>query len=145
MKSNVNLVGAGKQTILQKTAGVQTRFVVDADYGELKLTVENSDGFEIGMKVQITDKNKSSCWDVSTAYITDIQENVIYIGDYLIRDYRADQEGLISNASSVIEVIDAENVSISGLTADGNRSENYRADGCNSCLLYTSPSPRDRS
>ena len=74
MKSNVNLVGAGKQTILQKTAGVQTRFVVDADYGELKLTVENSDGFEIGMKVQITDKNKSSCWDVSTAYITDIQD-----------------------------------------------------------------------
>lgn len=136
MKSNVSLVGAGKQTILQKTAGVQTRFVVDADYGELKLTVENSDGFEIGMKMQITDKNKSSCWDVSTAYITDIQDNVIYIGDYLIRDYRADQEGLISNASSVIEVIDAQNVSISGLTTDGNRSENYKADGCNSAGIY---------
>ncbi len=53
-----------------------------------------------------------------------------------MRDYRADQEGLISNASSVIEVIGAENVSISNLTADGNRSENFKADGCNSAGVY---------
>lgn len=132
MKSNVKLVGSGDQTILKKAKGVQTRFIVDADYGELKLTVENSDGFEIGMKVQVTDKNQSSCWNVSTAYITDVQENIIYIDDYLIRDYRSDQDGLISNASSVIEFIGAENASVSNLTVDGNRSENTKADGCNS-------------
>ncbi|MCA1760222.1 MAG: right-handed parallel beta-helix repeat-containing protein, partial [Bacteroidales bacterium] len=34
--------------------------------------------------------------------------------------------------SSVIEVIGAENVLISNLTADGNRAENFFADGCNS-------------
>jgi len=136
MRSNIHLVGAGEQTILKKTAGVQTRFIVDADYGELKLTVENSNGFDIGMKVQITDEDQNSCWDVSTAYITDIQDNVIYIDDYLVRDYRADREGLVSNASSVIEVIGAENVGISNLTADGNRPENYKADGCNSAGVY---------
>ena len=132
MKSNVNLIGSGEQTILKKAKGVQSRFIVDADYAELKLTVENSDGFEIGMKVQVTDKDQSSCWNVSTAYITDIQENVIYIDDYLIRDYRSDQDGLVSNASSVIEFIGVENASVSNLTADGNRSENFKADGCNS-------------
>lgn len=132
MKSNVKLVGSGKETVLKRTSGVQTKFVVDADYGELKLTVENSDGFEIGMKVQVTDDEKSSCWDVSTAYICDIVDNVIYIDDYLIRDYRSDKNGLISNASSVIEVINAENASISNLTLDGNRTENFFADGCNS-------------
>jgi polygalacturonase len=136
MKSNVHLMGAGVQTILNKTAGVQTPFIVDADYGELKLTVENSDGFEIGMKVQVTDKNQSSCWNVSTAYITDIEDNVIYIDDYLIRDYRSDLEGMLSNASSVIEVIGAENVLVSNLTADGNGSENFKADGCNSAGVY---------
>lgn len=132
MKSNVKLVGSGKETVLKRTSGVQTKFVVDADYGELKLIVENSDGFEIGMKVQVTDDEKSSCWDVSTAYICDILDNVIYIDDYLIRDYRSDKNGLISNASSVIEVINAENASISNLTLDGNRTENFFADGCNS-------------
>ena len=140
MKSNVNLVGSGKETILRKSKGVQTHFVVDADYGELKLTVENADGFEPGMKIQVTDDDNSSCWNVSTAYVTDVQDNMIYIDDYLIRDYRADKNGLISNASSVIEVIKAENCTISNLTVDGNRADNFLADGCNSAgiLIFKS-------
>ncbi len=142
MKSNVKLTGSGEATVLKKTKGFQTYFIVDADYGQLKLTVENPDGFEIGMKVQITDKNQNSCWDVSTAYITDIQDNVIYIDAYLINDYRADQGGLISNASSVIEIIGAENVSVSNLTADGNRAENFKADGCNSAGILILKSKR---
>lgn len=132
MKSNVKLIGSGKETVLKRGRGVQTRFVVDADYAELKLTVENSDGFEPGMKIQVTDSDNSSCWNVSTAYITDIQDETVYIDAYLIRDYRSDRNGLVSNASSVIEVIKAENVLISNLTADGNRTENFFADGCNS-------------
>ncbi len=132
MKSNVNLVGSGRETILKRGMGVQTKYVVDADFGELKITVEKSDGFEIGMKVQITDDINRGCWNVSTAYISDIVDNVIYIDKGLIRDYRFDLNGLISNASSVIEVIDAENITISNLTADGNRAENFFADGCNS-------------
>jgi hypothetical protein len=140
MKSNVRLIGSGENTILKRGNGVQTRFIVDADYGELKLTVENPDKFEIGMKVQVTDSNQRSCWSVSTAYISDILDNEIFIDTYLIRDYRADRDGLLSNASSVIEIIEAENVSVSNLTVDGNRSNNYRADGCTSAgiLIFKS-------
>jgi len=136
LKSNVKLIGSGRETVLKKAKGIETRYIVDADYGELKLTVENPDGFKPGMKIQVTDKNQNSCWNVSTAYITDVVDNVIYIDDYLIRDYRSDQDGLISNASSVIEVIEAENVLISNLTADGSKDVNYRADGCNSAGIY---------
>ncbi|MFO7670294.1 MAG: right-handed parallel beta-helix repeat-containing protein [Bacteroidales bacterium] len=132
LKSNVRLVGSGKETVLKRGKGVQTKYLIDADYGELKLTVENTDGFGIGMKVQVTDEENSSCWNVSTAYITDITDNVIYIDKGLIRDYRSDLNGLISNASSVIEVFDAENSSVSNLVIDGNRNENFFADGCNS-------------
>jgi hypothetical protein len=132
MKSNVSLVGSGRETILKRGVGVQSKYIVDADFGELKITVENSDGFEIGMKVQVRDDANKSCWDISTAYISDIVDNVIYIDKGLIRDYRSDKNGLISNASSVIEVLDVENVNISNLTVDGNRAENFFADGCNS-------------
>ncbi|NQU54388.1 MAG: right-handed parallel beta-helix repeat-containing protein [Bacteroidetes bacterium] len=140
MKSYVNLIGSGKETVLKRGSGIQTKYVVDADYGELKLTVANSDGFEIGMKIQIADDVNSGCWNVSTAYITDIIDHVIYIDAGLIRDYRSDKNGLISNASSVIEVLDAENVNISNLTVDGNRDKNFFADGCNSAgiLVYKS-------
>jgi hypothetical protein len=132
MKSNVKLIGSGKETVLKRGKGVQTRYIVDADYAELKLTVEDPSGFRLGMKIQVTDQDKRSCWDVSTAYITDILDNTLYIDEYLIRDYRSDRNGLVSNASSVIEVIKAENVLIANLTADGNRTENFFADGCNS-------------
>ena len=140
MKSNVTLTDAGSSTVLRKEKDVQTRFIVDADYGELKLTVEKTDGFEIGMKVQVTDDEQSSCWNVSTAYISDIHDNVIYINDHLIRDYRSDKNGLVSNSSSVIEILKAENVNVSYLKIDGNRSENYFADGCNSAgiLIFKS-------
>ncbi|MBN1984921.1 MAG: right-handed parallel beta-helix repeat-containing protein [Prolixibacteraceae bacterium] len=132
LKSNVKLIGAGNETVLKRAKGVQTRYIIDADYGELKLTVENTEGFETGMKIQVTDNDNSGCWNVSTAYITDIMDNVIYIDNGLIRDYRSDQNGLVSNASSVIEVLDAENAEIASLTADGNSAENFFADGCNS-------------
>ncbi len=138
--SNVELKGSGPQTILHKTDGVQTHFVVDADYGELKLTVADPAGFLPGMKVQITDKDNNSCWNVSTALITEVEDNVIYIDSYLMRDYRSDRDGLISNASSVIEVINAENVDIKNLTVDGNKEKNFIADGCNSAgiLIFKS-------
>ncbi len=132
LKSNVHLVGSGDDTVLKRDRGVQTKFVVDADFGELKLTVENADGFEIGMKVQVSDDPNNGCWNVSTAYISDIVDDVIYIDKGLIRDYRSDLNGLVSNASSVIEVIEAENSSISNLVIDGMREENFFADGCNS-------------
>ena len=140
LKSNVHLVGSGDETVLNRDKGVQTKFVVDADYGELKLTVENTDGFEVGMKIQVSDDPNKGCWNVSTAYITAIENDVLYIDKGLIRDYRSDLNGQVSNASSVIEVIEAENSSISNLLIDGKRSENFFADGCNSAgiLIYKS-------
>jgi len=132
LKSGVHLTGAGPESILRRGPGVQTSYIVDADFGELKLRVKNPDGFEIGMKVQVTDDKNNGCWNVSTAYITDISDNVIYIDQGLIRDYRSDLNGLLSNASSVVEIIKAENASVSNISIDGNREENYFADGCNS-------------
>jgi len=140
LTSHVDIVGSGMETILRRDKGVQTRYVEDADFGELKLRVEDTDGFEIGMKVQVTDDQNSGCWNVSTAIITDIEEDVIYIDRGLIRDYRSDQNGLVSNASSVIEIMGAEDCIVSKLVIDGNRTENFFADGCNSAgiLIYKS-------
>ncbi len=142
LKSNTKLIGSGKETILKRDKGVQTNYTVDADFGELKLCVENSDGFEIGMKVQVTDDVNNGCWNVTTAYITDIADNIIYVDKGMIRDYRSDKNGLISNASSVIEVIDAKDALVSNLTVDGNRAENYFADGCNSAGVLVLHSER---
>ena len=134
--SNMTLIGDGPQTVLKIADGVSTHFIVDADYGELKVTVEDATGFTPGMALQIVDDKWNGCWDVSTARITDIVDNVIYFDDYLIRDYRSDHNGMVSNATSGVEAVGVENVTFSDFTVDGNRAGSARMDGCNGAGVY---------
>ena len=136
VKSNVRLEGSGPGTVLRIGKGVSSRFTVDADFGELKVTVENPSGFEPGMALQVIDDNQNSCWAVSTARITDIRGNVIYFDNGLVRDYRADQGGMVSNATSAVEAVEAENVVMANFTVDGNRAESSRMDGCRGAGVF---------
>ncbi len=131
LRSNVNLIGSGPETILKRGKGYKSRLIDDADYAELKLLVEDASGFEPGMSVQIWDEPQSGCWDVSSGTITDIRDNLLYIDRYLIRDYSADNGGWVSNAGSGVLVMEAENVLVSNLVIDGNKANNERMDGCN--------------
>jgi hypothetical protein len=131
LRSNVKLIGSGAQTILKRIDGYHSRYVIDADYGELKITVEDPSGFKPGMSIQITDKINRECWDVTTGVITDIVKDTLYFDTYLIRDYNAELNGMVTNAGSCVSVHDAHNVYISGFTIDGNKEKNDLLDGCN--------------
>jgi parallel beta-helix repeat protein len=131
LRSNVKLIGSGDKTVLKRIDGYHSKFIIDADYGELKVTVENASGFKPGMSIQITDKPNSSCWDVTTAIITDIVKDTLYFDTYLIRDYDAEADGMVTNAGSCVSVHNAENVFISDFTIDGNKEKNDLLDGCN--------------
>lgn len=131
LRSHVNLIGSGPATVLKRASGFKSRLIDDADIGELKLMVEDASGFEPGMSVQIWDEPQSSCWNVSAGTITDIKDNVLYIDSYLVRDYRADRGGWVSNAGAGVLIKDAENVVVSNLVIDGNRPHHEPVDGCN--------------
>jgi Endopolygalacturonase len=133
---NMSLVGSGLNTILKKCKGFRSVFTLDADYGELQITVADASGFKPGMGVAIYDEGQRSGWDLTTARITGIKGNVIYIDDYLLRDYHADKKGTISNNCSVISAVGAENVRIANLTVDGSRETNDMIDGCRAGGIY---------
>jgi nitrous oxidase accessory protein NosD len=131
LKSNVKLIGSGQETILKRIDGYHSKFIIDADFGELKLTVEDASGFDVGMSIQVTNDPYSECWDVSTGVITDIVDNVIYIDTHLIRDYDCEKNGMVTNAGSCISVLNAQNVIVSKLRIEGNKEKNDLLDGCN--------------
>ena len=133
---NISLVGSGRKTILHKIDGVRSKFIVDADFAELKVTVQNPSGFCPGMGVFIYDTRAKDCWEYTTAVITAISDNVLYIDNYLVRDYRADRDGIITNACSIIAAMEAENVHISNLTVDGNKENNDYINGCRGGGIY---------
>jgi parallel beta-helix repeat protein len=131
LMSDIKLIGSGQGTILKRTDGYHSKLNIDADFGELKLTVEDPSGFEAGMSIQVTDDPNSGCWDVTTGIITDIVDNVLYIDTHLIRDYECEKNGMVTNAGSCISVADDNDVFISNLTIDGNKVKNDLLDGCN--------------
>jgi hypothetical protein len=129
--SNMKLSGSGDKTLLQRIDGYRSRFVVDADFGELKIEVENASGFEAGMSFQIKDDTNAECWDVTTGVITDIVGNTLYIDTHLIRDYDAEQNGIVTNAGSCVLAYGIENALMSHFKIEGNKEKNDLLDGCN--------------
>lgn len=134
--NNMTLEGSGSKTVLKKCKGFRSPFALDADYGELQITVADPSGFKPGMGVAVYDDDQRSGWDLTTAKITSIKGNIIYIDDYLLRDYHAGKNGTISNNCSVISAIDAENIRIANLTVDGSRESNDMIDGCRAGGIY---------
>jgi len=134
--SNITLAGAGEQTVLHKIDGFTTNFVIDADYGMLKVTVKDAFGFTVGMGIQLYDDDNNDGWDVTTARITAIDGQVLYIDTYLVRDYRADRNGVISNACSLVEGVGIENARIADFVVDGNAKTNDMINGCRGGGIY---------
>ncbi len=133
---NITLAGEGPSTILRKIDGFRTRFVIDADYGMLKVVVKDPSGFRTGMGVQLWDEDHTDCWDATTARITSMSADTLYIDTWLVHDYLAGKNGMISNSCPVVEGIGVEHVRIADLTVDGNGSTNDPMTGCRGGGVY---------
>ncbi len=136
ISGNSSLIGSGKSTILKKCDGFKTSFIIDADWGMLKATVKDASGFKIGMGIQLSDSVHDQGWDVTTALITDIQNNVIYFDNRTVNDYLASLNGTITNGCSIIEAVEVENVKIADLVIEGNKSTNDYINGCRGGGIY---------
>jgi parallel beta-helix repeat protein len=136
LSDNTSLIGSGESTVLQKCDGFKTSFIIDADWGMLKAEVKDPGGFKKGMGIQLYDDAHKQGWDVTTAIITDIQDNVIYFDNRTVNDYRSSLNGTITNDCSIIEAVDAENVKIADLVVEGNKSTNNYINGCRGGGIY---------
>jgi parallel beta-helix repeat protein len=136
LSSNTTLIGSRETTILQKCDGFKTSFIVDADWGMLKAVVKDVAGFKKGMGIQLYDDKHNQGWDVTTARITDIQDNVIYFDNNTNCDYLSSLNGTVTNGCSIIEAVGVENVKIADLIVEGNSKTNDYINGCRGGGIY---------
>jgi hypothetical protein len=136
LASNTSLIGSGNSTILKKCDGFKTSFTIDADWGMVKAVVKDVSGFKKGMGIQLYDDKHNQGWDVTTAVITDIKDNVIYFDNNTVNDYISSLNGIVSNGCSVVEAVGVENVKISNLVIEGNKSTNDYINGCRGGGVY---------
>jgi parallel beta-helix repeat protein len=102
----------------------------------LKAVVKDATGFKKGMGIQLYDDEHHDGWDVTTAVITDIVDNVIYFDNRTVNDYIASLNGVISNGCSIIEAVGVENVTIKDLAVEGNKKTNDYINGCRGGGVY---------
>jgi hypothetical protein len=133
---NTTLTGSGKTTVLKKCDGFRTSFTIDADYGMVKAWVKDVSGFRTGMGIALYDDDHNQGWDVTTAIITDIKDNVIYFDNGTVYDYIAEYGGTISNACSLVEAVGVKNAKIMNLTVEGNKKTNDYINGCRGGGIY---------
>ncbi len=133
---NITLKGSGKSTILKKCNGFRTSYIIDADWGMMKAVVKDVSGFKTGMGIQLSDDEHNNGWDVTTAVITDIVDNVIYFDNGTVNDYIAALNGVVSNGCSIVEAVGADNVKISDLVVEGNKATNDYINGCRGGGIY---------
>ncbi len=133
---NTALIGSGKTTVLKKCNGFRTSFTIDADYGMLKAAVKDASGFKIGMGIQLFDDDHNQGWDITTAKITDIKDNVIYFDNRTVYDYISESGGTISNGCSIVEAVGVANVRIADLVVEGNKKTNDYINGCRGGGIY---------
>ena len=136
LSDNTSLIGSGKETILQKCDGFKTSYIVDADWGMLKAVVKDAGGFKKGMGIQLFDDKHNQAWDVTTAMITDIQDNIIYFDNRTNNDYLSSLNGTVTNGCSIIEAVGVENVKIADLVVEGNKNTNDYINGCRGGGIY---------
>jgi len=136
LSNNASLIGSGKATILQKCDGFKTSFIIDADWGMLKAVVKDVSGFKKGMGIQLYDDEHNQGWDVTTAIITDIKDNVIYFDNNTNNDYLSSLNGTITNGCSIVEAVGVENVKIADLVVEGNKNKNEYINGCRGGGIY---------
>jgi hypothetical protein len=136
LSDNTSLIGSGKSTVLKKCDGFRTSFIIDADWGMLKAVVKDVSGFKKGMGIQLFDNKHDQGWDVTTARITDIQDNVIYFDNNTVNDYLASLDGTVTNGCSIIEAVGVENAKIADLVIEGNKATNDYINGCRGGGIY---------
>jgi hypothetical protein len=136
LSDNITLKGSGKSTVLRKCDGFRTSYIIDADWGMLKAVVKDISGFKLGMGIQLYDDVNKNGWEVTTAVITDIKDNVIYFDNNTVNDYIAAENGIVSNGCSIISAVETENVKIADLVVEGNKSANDYINGCRGGGVY---------
>ena len=131
-----SLRGQGNSTVLKKTTGFSVPLAIDVDYGTYSVCVADSRAFRPGTGIQISDGLRKDGWDVSTSKVVAVEGQNIVFDRRTIQNYEAGNEGIVSNACTIIEIMKAHNVTVSDLLIDGNKTENLRMDNCRGGAIF---------
>jgi polygalacturonase len=137
LRDNVRIVGMPGKTVLAACDGFQSWLTADGDANERQITVAEPTGFRIGDGVAITDSKAGGGFAVTTATITArLGMNTFRISQPLYLDYLVTNKATASVTFPIVAGWHVKNVTVEGLTIDGNRDKSIYLDGCRGGGIY---------
>ncbi|MHB0877330.1 MAG: right-handed parallel beta-helix repeat-containing protein [Anaerolineae bacterium] len=135
LRSRVQVIGSGADTVLVKAAAVSARLYLDGDYGEEQVTPEDADGFEPGMGITIGDDHNHG-FHVTVANILAKDGNTLAIDKPLNGDYMVAHNAVAATTFPVISGYHIADATVQGLTVEGNRDANPPLNGCRGAGIF---------
>jgi hypothetical protein len=136
LRSNVELVGQGRDTVLRKGRGRIYPLAGYHNYGMLDVPLQFTDGLEAGMTVAVRDRVHGGFFE-TFGRITWVDGTWVGLDCGLHSDYAADQEPVLVTSFPLVYGLNVENVAVRSLTLDGNRDEQPAGIGaCRGAAIY---------
>lgn len=131
LSDNLRIIGEPGKTILVSCDAFQSPLASSAGTNQYQVSVEDASGFRIGDGIMVQDEKSMygfSCSQVTI--ISKIDEKTLGISGPLSRDYEPKRNAKVTTAFPVVSARGAKNVTIEGLTINGNSEKMEYLTGC---------------
>jgi hypothetical protein len=129
LRSAVSIWGAGADTVLVKSPAAQSSLLLDGDFGEEQVTLETPERFAVGDGITMTD-DRTGGFHVVVATILWREGDTFGVSKPMNNDYMVDENARAATSFPVVSGYYVDDVSIDGITIEGNKEENPRLSGC---------------
>ena len=135
LRSHVNVIGSGEETVLVKAPAAISNLVLDGDYGEEQVTLESPESFKVGHGITVTD-DRSGGFHTIVGTILWQDEDVFGVSKPMAGDYLVANNARAASTFPVVSGYHIEGVSIKGLTIEGSKDANPYLTGCRGAGIF---------
>ncbi|MDP6442735.1 MAG: right-handed parallel beta-helix repeat-containing protein [Pirellulaceae bacterium] len=135
LRSNVTMRGVKGKTVLQKSPGHVAPLVLDGDFGQQQITVEDPTGFEVGYGVAIWD-SRSGGFHTTVARITGRRGNTFAIDKPLMADCMVHNKAQAATVFPVVSGYELRGARVENLVIEGDKENNEYLNGCRGAGIF---------
>ena len=137
LRSGVELVGQGQETVLRKGPGRVYPLSGYHNYGMCDVPLADATGLEVGMTVSVHDGRTHGGFYATFATITWIDGNWVGLDHGIEADYRAEDEPALTTVYPLIFGHRISSAAVRDLRLEGNRAQSERhMGGCRGGAIY---------
>jgi parallel beta-helix repeat protein len=135
LRPHVTVRGVKDKTILKKADGAVSALVLDGDFGEQQITLQDPAGFAVGGGVAIWDKGAGG-FHTTVARITGRRGRTFSFDKPLMADCMVQNGAKAATVFPVVSAYDTEGVRIENLVIEGNKQANVPLNGCRGAGIF---------